>query len=326
MIMKKLFFILASAMLLFACSKEDVAPEMTTNSSENRIFHASFEGTTDPETKVYADEKLRLRWDSEDLITIFERNTANSKYKVTNLSINGNACDFAPVESSQAGATLPNSYAVYPYAENTSISASDPYKIEVLLPNAQEYRENSFGIGANTMVAVADDDDLMFKNVCGYLRFRFYGEGVKVSGVTLEGNNGEKLAGSALITPGENPTVEMVESSAQNSVELICEPAVELGSVSTDSTVFIFAIPPTTFSKGFKVIVRSEDDKVFERIEISNSAIVTTYMQAVPNTFPVFNKKSFIPLTVRKLPIANALIFNNCSSHNNTAPQSLSIL
>ena len=67
-------------------------------------------------------------------------------------------------------------------------------------------------------------------------------------------------------------------------------------------------------------------DKVFERIEISNSAIVTTYMQAVPNTFPVFNKKSFIPLTVRKLPIANALIFNNCSSHNNTAPQSLSIL
>ncbi len=271
--MKKLLLVLASALMLFACSKEDVAPEMA-KGSEGKVFHASFEGTTDPETKVYADEQLRLRWDSEDLITIFERNTANSKYKIKTLSPNGNACDFTSVESSQAGATLPNFYAVYPYAENTSISASDPYKIEVLLPNAQEYRENSFGIGANTMVAVADDDDLMFKNVCGYLRFRFYGEGVKVSGVTLEGNNGEKLAGSALITPGENPTVEMVESSAQNSVELICEPAVELGSVSTDSTVFIFAIPPTTFSKGFKVIVRSEDDKVFERVITSKSITI----------------------------------------------------
>ena len=281
MIMKKLFFILASAMLLFACSKEDVAPEMTTNSSENRIFHASFEEASDPETKVYADDKLRLRWNKDDMISFFLENNSNAQWKVAknyefdnNKPINiepledgANSCVFYPVKDASSGSPLPYNYAVYPYDDYISISAEDPHKIGVILPKFQYFKEGSFGIGANTMVAVTDpeSDDLMFKNVCGFIRLRLYGDNVKVSEVRLEGNNGEKLSGKALITPNNELSVEM-DASAGSSVSIVSEDPVTLGSSNTDYTVFIFAIPPTSFTKGIKATVIGEDGKVFEKV------------------------------------------------------------
>ena len=56
-----------------------------------------------------------------------------------------------------------------------------------------------------------DDRSLEFKNACGYLRLKLYGEGVSVTSITLEGKNGEKIAGAATIAQaiGGLPTVTM---------------------------------------------------------------------------------------------------------------------
>jgi hypothetical protein len=45
----------------------------------------------------------------------------------------------------------------------------------------------SFARGANTMVSVTDNqsDKLLFKNVCGYVQFKLYGDGASVTSVTL---------------------------------------------------------------------------------------------------------------------------------------------
>ena len=116
------------------------------------------------------------------------------------------------------------------------------------------------------MVATSDNMFLGFKNACGYLRFRFYGDNVSVSSVKLEGNNGEQIAGKAYIAPvvGGVPTLSM-DATATSSITMNCTEAVTLGTSSTDFTEFIFVIPPTTFSNGFKVTVTDNNGAVFEK-------------------------------------------------------------
>lgn len=84
------------------------------------------------------------------------------------------------------GATVPHIYAVYPYASGTTVSSDG--KISLVLPVEQAYYGGvSFARGANTMVSVTDNqsDKLLFKNVCGYVQFKLYGDGASVTSVTL---------------------------------------------------------------------------------------------------------------------------------------------
>lgn len=51
-------------------------------------------------------------------------------------------------------------------------------KIILTLPAVQPYAENSFGLGANSMVAATENKSdmlLQFKNLCGYLVVKLYG-------------------------------------------------------------------------------------------------------------------------------------------------------
>ena len=47
------------------------------------------------------------------------------------------------------------------------------------------------------MVSCSDDNELMFKNLCGYLCVRLHGE-VSVASLSLRGNRDEPLAGKRL--------------------------------------------------------------------------------------------------------------------------------
>ena len=118
------------------------------------------------------------------------------------------------------------------------------------------------------MVAVSEVGDdsflkqsLSFKNVGGFICFRLYGDpGVKVSSITLTGNNGEPLAGDAnvSISPGGNPIVtwETQTYSTTKSITLVCDSPVAVGTTKTDYTEFWMAVPPTNFTKGFTFTIR----------------------------------------------------------------------
>ena len=153
-------------------------------------------------------------------------------------------------------------WAVYPYSSDITINSSGT-EISLNLPADQTYRANSFGPGANTMVAVREpillgdeDSDYEFKNACGYLRLKLYGEGVSVSSITLEGKNGEKIAGAATIAQaiGGLPTVTM-GSGATTKIKINCPTPVTLGTSAEDATEFNFVIPPVTFTNGFKITI-----------------------------------------------------------------------
>ena len=275
-------FILALfAFLVLSCSvMEDDKPEAN---MEFRPFYAVLDQPSSPETKVYVDDDLRLQWDDDDRITIYDRYTYGFEYKYVGDSGDGKGkfeC-FEEIATSSFvfGNDMGTVCAVYPYVKGLQIWPSKKTYIEEFpLPAVQTYRENSLGRGANTMISMGKDENLAFKNVCGYLALKVYGNDVTVSSITLKGNNSEMIAGKADIdisldaAPSLRRFVE-----GKDSITLECED-VKVGNTAKTATVFWLVVPPTKFEKGFTVAVEYNDEKEFVQttsrsIEIKRSCL-----------------------------------------------------
>lgn len=222
-------------------------------------------------TKVYADEYARVLWNQNDCISIFNMTTGNQQYCFTGRT-GANAGTFDYISGELSATPVDHIYALYPYDEATSLSEEGV--LSVSLPANQAYKENSFGVGANTMLSVSDGINLMFRNVCGYLAFKFYGDDISVQSVNLRGNSHEKLAGSALITMPLNgtPTVQLLEEAAEE-VAITCQTPVALGADAEHYTEFWFVLPPITFSQGLTITV--------------TDFLGGKYVKSTPNSIPV---------------------------------------
>ena len=234
-----------------------------------KLFHATID---DESTRTFVDEKIRLRWTEGDLISLFEGTTRNKQYKFLG-ETGDNAGDFEDITTGfGSGNDIDRYYAIYPYSSTTKLH-EDGY-ITYTFPEEQAYAENSFGLGANPMVAVTsdlNDFDLCFRNAAGYLRLYLYGEDVTIKSIKIEGNNSEPLAGKAYITPefGGFPTTEMDEA-ATTSVTLNCGEGVKIGSTAESSTPFWVVLPPTTFAEGFTLTITDTNDNEFTKSFTSN--------------------------------------------------------
>ena len=245
---------------LVSCSKEKTDDSLIPNDPET--FYARIESSQDPAgTKVYADNNLKILWNEGDLISIFNKTTTNRLFKF-NGATGANAGTFSPGGKAPMGTPISHIYAVYPYQESTSVSSGG--LLTVVLPAEQAYAENTFGLGANTMVSASDNTELLFRNLCGYLKFSLYGKRVAVCSITLSGNNGEILSGSASVEMGVggNPSVTMANSTGK-SVTLVCDPPVYLNETADTPMDFWMAIPPTEFEKGFTISVTDQTGETF---------------------------------------------------------------
>lgn len=257
--------------LLGACSTKE--KDFQAPAQNDVVFYASFEQPAEEETRVYANEDLLLRWTADDRISIFNKITYNQQYKFTG-DTGDNAGGFRKVDSDEfvTGNTIAHVVSVYPYQEATKITESEV--LTVALPAEQNYAENTFGLGANTMISVSPDNLLQYKNVGGYLMLKLYGESVSVSSITLKGNNAEKLAGKASVVMPVNgvPSVTMAEN-ATTEITLTCPKPVQLGTTAEECTQFWFVIPPTTFSKGFTIQVNETTGGIVEKSTQKSIAI-----------------------------------------------------
>ena len=260
-----------STALVASCSIQE--EDIKTPQQGDVIYYASFEQPAEDGTRVYANEDLLLRWTADDRVSIFGMNTYNQQYKFLG-ETGDNAGGFNKVDAAEfvTGNAIPHVVSVYPYQSATSISESEA--ITVSLPSEQHYAENTFGLGANTMVSVTSDNVLQYKNVGGYLRLSLYGEGVSVTSITLKGNNGERIAGKATITmPLDGTPSVVMADDATDEITLVCDTAVAWGKTAEESIDFWFVIPPVTFSKGFSVIVSKMSGNRFEKSTTNSIAI-----------------------------------------------------
>ena len=264
--MKKLFTLLA--LVLCSCAETFVGKEIAKPNSENLPdLTAAF--AEEDATRTYIENGKYLRWCEDDRLTIFFGNSLNRQYKF-NGQTGDNSGTFSLVPDGMLGTgnAFDRIYALYPY--NADACITDEGVISLTLPTTQTYAENSFGLGANTMVAVTEnleDTFLAFKNVGGYLKLKLYNtNGATIKSIEVKGNNGEKLAGDATLSInfGETPILTMADA-ATDTVVLDCGNGVALGTTAEEATELWVVLPVTTFAEGLTITATDVNGGVFEK-------------------------------------------------------------
>jgi len=254
-------FIFLLALLVSGCSQEEVLKNGTASvSGQGRIFTTGFEQNG---SRTYLEDGLYSCWTEGDLIALFDGNTLKRQYRFDGKT-GDKSGTFSIVDNANGtGSLLSANYAVYPYASDVEIS--DGGVITITLPAEQSYASDSYGLGANMMVAVTHniyDTFLKFRSVGGCLKFQLCGDDIALKTITLKGNDNEKLAGKAYITAAYDkaPTLSMADD-ATSSVTLDCGEGVVLDKETP--VVFMMMIPPTTFEKGITVTMEDINGKVY---------------------------------------------------------------
>ena len=289
--MRRILSLLCPLVLLFSgCVQE----ELQTNESaplDGRIFTASFE---QDQTRTYLEDGNLLRWNAGDQISLFDGNTLNRQYQFDG-ETGDNSGTFSIVNAPYgSGNDLNANYAIYPYASNIKITEAGV--ITVTVPAEQNYTENSFGLGANTMVAVTEnlnDTFLKFKNVSGYLRLQLYGDDVTLKSIALTGNSNEKIAGKASIitTYNDDPQISML-GDATSCITLNCGEGVKIGSTAENITDFWIVIPPTTFEDGFTITITDINDETFIKSTSNEIAIERNVIKPMKAFEVIFENES----------------------------------
>ena len=279
--------------VLVSCTKEDNEMLTAVDATEDITFYAEI---ADSHSRTYVEDDKYLRWHAGDELSIFRGSAYNYQYRF-NGEDGSNSGSFSKVVANAddfyTGNMLAANYAVYPYNRTTTIDEDGA--ITLSLPATQNYLENSFGKGANTMIAVTqnlDDHFLSFKNICGFLKLKLYGDNITVKSVLVTGNNGEKIAGKATVTVpyAEKPTITM-EASATTSVSVDCGDGILLSNSASEPTIFWIALPPTNFSKGITIKITDIEGKSFVK-STSNTVQITANTpqpMAALNVLPTYN-------------------------------------
>ena len=278
--MKRFFLFALAAFAFAACEQTPIEEQSSASKLGYDAPDTIYASLDDDATRTYVEQGKYLRWHAGDEISFFPV-TYNMQYQFQGETGDNNGAFKKLTTDLVAGNELNNNYAVYPYKKSTAMS--DEGVISFDLPAEQGYAEDSFGLGANTMVAITsgkDDNILRFKNACGYLKLNLYGEDVCVKSIMLKGNNDEKIAGAATITAiyGNDPVIAMNEE-ATTTITLDCGDGVALGTTEEPATAFWFVIPATTFEEGFTVTVTDTKGGVFEKSTTSSLTIERNHIQ-----------------------------------------------
>lgn len=296
-------FTILLGILINACASDEavVKKEFVTDQT---IFTASLEQRT---SRTYIEDGKYLRWNAGDQITLFRGNTLNRQYQFDG-ETGDNGGTFSLVDAPfGTGNELDHHYAVYPY--HAGIKISEAGVITTTIPTEQNFAENSFGIGSNTMVAVTknlEDTFLGFKNIGGYIRLQFWGEDVTIKSIRLRGNADEKIAGTALVSPtyGQNPQITMA-NNASEVVLLDCgETGIKLGETEESATFFWIVLAPTVFETGFSVVMtNAKDDEI--TVSTSNKIVVERNMVKPMAVLEVMNPKGEVGIFKEEAPMTN---------------------
>ena len=265
---KALIWLVASLLFTMVGCVEGLHESGITETSSEQLPDLTA-GFAEGETKTYVESGKYLRWHEDDRLTAFYGNTRNRQYKFDGATgDNSGSFSYVPSSNLETGNALDRIYAIYPYDETATIT--DDGQISLTLPAVQTYAENSFGRGANTMLAVTEnveDTFLGFKNVCGYLKLKLYNsEDATIKSIEIKGNGDEKIAGAATATIdfGKVPQLTMA-GEATTTITIDCGDGVALGTTKEDATEFWVVIPETTFESGITITVTDTEGGIFEK-------------------------------------------------------------
>lgn len=240
--------------------------------------------TSDELTKTYMDRDRYVRWSSGDEIVVFEENI-RGKHRLLEAYSGKISGKFEFVTYVEMGNVLSHNVAFYPYCEPTCSSVGNNAYIltDVTFPATQTYSENSFAAKSFPMVAISDDDELLFKHIGGALRLSLKGQDCAVKSVSVTGNNNEYLAGKAdVIVSAEDDVAPKVNirQTALKTVTLDCGTGVALNA--KNAVDFILILPPVTLEKGFIVKVKLNTGEEMTKVATTSHSINRARLLTMP--------------------------------------------
>ena len=277
--MKKLIIFFSALALISSCAKmEETGPvqnDQSNDSGHPKVLNASVVDEQDTETRTYVDGKT-VMWQPGDIISHFYDTHSNVPYIYNGETPASNVELEYYSDIDNSGIVNPAvkySRSVYPFDSQTAITVEDGVdKIHVSYPTAQTYAQNSFGRGANLMIATGEtsssDEVQYFRNACGYLVIKLYGKAT-VKSITLSAVDGvSKIAGKATIVTDENKIpVATMSDDASTSVTLDCSNngGVALSTDQNEPTEFWFALPPVEIKGGIRIVVTDINDNIYTK-------------------------------------------------------------
>ena len=326
---KMLLYATLLAVVLTGCSKsmEEIDPALPVVSESLPMLTATAEDDT---TRTYLDTDKSVRWHAGDSFSAFVGVTTNRKYEFQGETGDVTGQFTSPEEELEDynGQPLNAIYGLYPYDGMATISSEGLFTFE--MPALQHYRENSFGVTANTMLAVSEnveDTSLRFRNAGGYLKLKLYAEveGVVVRTVTVRGNNNEKIAGAATATIAYDkaPVVTMAEE-ATTAVSVACGEGVTLSTDKENPTIFWVVLPAVEFADGITILLTDTEGNLFTKGTRNSLSVVRNEISPMaalkvdyttPATTVIYyttnNKKVLEPNTSATAPFGEAVLLSN---------------
>lgn len=207
-------------------------------------------GFAEDETRIELDEYCKTVWTNGDEVSVFYLNDGNSKW-VYEGNTGARSASLTPKEENTGSVSFDNIVIAYPYNTNHTIDESGTY-LSVEFADTQNYLADSYGLGANIMVASSETSHFTLKSVCGWLKLMLTGDGQAIKEIIFRGNNNEPVAGTFLVS-ATDASIEITSNTrnTQHSITLDCgDNGIVLGP---QATAFYIAIPPQQFTNGASV-------------------------------------------------------------------------
>lgn len=226
--------------------KDDVTSDIIT------ITAAANGGSVD--TKNVINDDLKVSWEGGDEISVFYGNVVTGSRFTTFSS--GEVAEFTGSINTIVGGgegMTDDTYlwGVYPYSESTKY---DGKYITLTLPHEQRAKAGSFASGLFPQIAKSQNFFMSFYNLCCCIRFKV--SNPDIVKVTLFGNNGEELAGQALVSMDKYPVVEKIQ---KGSTKLVMD-APNKGYFEVDK-YYYFVLYPTDFQNGLTIVYHKKDSQ-----------------------------------------------------------------
>ncbi|MBR4809918.1 MAG: hypothetical protein IK031_06535 [Bacteroidales bacterium] len=246
--MKTHYILLAFAILAASgCAKDAVQNDRV----EREVTITAWQEGAPGVKSTLQDGGTQVYWEPGDAIKVFYDKVGN-KFESSCTSL-ATVSDFTGKLGFVGGGTedaAPAQYlwGLYPFRTDAT---SDGTSVTTTLPATQTGKAGSFAQNTNITLARSEGFGMAFYNVCGGIRFTLSQSGIKR--ITLEGNNGEALAGTFKVA--FNNGVPAVQSVSEPSTKITLKAP---GDEFQTGVWYYIACLPGTLSKGFKMSFRSE--------------------------------------------------------------------
>ena len=245
------YLILLSAALLFgavACTEEKIESSSPTLGEMREVFFDA--ETIDMEdageidvknTRSMMREGGEIYWNANDMLGVFTQNGSPQKFKTAN---GGKVTRFEGYNDVEG-----EFYVLYPFNEGARLEGNI---ISTELSAVQYPEPGCFYNGGNILLAkTRQGETAFFHNVCTWVRISISEDYAgTITGMVLEGNNGELLAGDVTIdtTLGNDARISVCDSEkASKKIVMNTEDHFYQGKY------YYFILPPQTFEKGVTV-------------------------------------------------------------------------